>query len=134
MVSLLPLSKLKPLTPPAKLAAVQAGKQAEQQALTYLQQQGLILLERNFRCKVGELDLIMQQDVVVAFIEVKYRHTAEYGGALMSLSARQQQRIIKAASYYLMRYAPHAQARFDVIAIDGDSDLQWLPNAFTTDF
>lgn len=126
--------KTKTLASQTKLAALQAGKEAEERALSYLQQQGLQLLSRNFRCKMGEIDLIMQHHEVLVFIEVKYRHTDQYGGALMSLSARQQQRIIKAASFYLMRYAPHAQARFDVIALEGEHDLQWLPNAFTTDF
>lgn len=133
MASLLRL-KTKASASQNKLAALQAGKEAEERALSYLQQQGLQLLSRNFRCKAGEIDLIMQHREVLVFIEVKYRHTDQYGGALMSLSARQQQRIIKAASFYLMRYAPHAQARFDVIAQEGEHDLQWLPNAFTTDF
>lgn len=133
MASLLRL-KTKTLASPTKLAALQAGKEAEERALSYLQQQGLKLLAQNFRCKAGEIDLIMQHREVLVFIEVKYRHTDQYGGALMSLSARQQQRIIKAASFYLMRYAPHAQARFDVIALEGEHNLQWLPNAFTTDF
>ncbi|WP_051081547.1 YraN family protein [Thiofilum flexile] len=129
------MSNTKPSAADAKkLAAVLAGQQAEEQALVYLQQQGLTLRERNFRCKTGEIDLIMQHGETVVFVEVKYRRSTQYGGALLSISARQQQRIIKTASYYLMRQAPYAQARFDVIALEGENNLHWLPNAFTTDF
>lgn len=117
----------------SKQAAYLAGKQAEDRALDYLEQQGLVLITRNFRCKFGEIDLIMQHEAIVAFIEVKYRHDQTFGGALFSMTQRQQQRISRAASYYLMRYAPDRQARFDVIAQDG-AELQWLPNAFTADY
>jgi putative endonuclease len=133
MASLLPLNKGKVLDLAAKQAAFAAGKAAEDKALDYLQHQGLQLIQRNFRCKVGEIDLIMQQGAIVAFVEVKYRQDKTFGGALFSISTRQQQRIIRAASLYLARFAPDSQARFDVIAVDNDN-LQWLPNAFTADY
>lgn len=113
----------------AKQQALAAGQQAETQACEYLKLQGLQLLERNFRCKYGEIDLIMQQNDIIVFVEVKYRQGQHFGGALLSLQRRQQQRIIRAAQFFLMRY-PNHQARFDLVAIDGDQPIQWVANAF----
>ncbi|WP_213875198.1 YraN family protein [Pseudomonas sp. dw_358] len=113
-----------------------AGQAAEQQALDYLQAQGLRVLHRNWLSKGGELDLVMLDGDTVVFVEVRYRLHAKWGGALGSIDARKQARLIKAAQWFL-QIESHWQSspcRFDVIALEGSADathkVQWLSNAF----
>lgn len=108
-----------------------AGDAGEERALRYLQQQGMTLVERNFRCKGGEIDLIMRDGQALVFVEVRKRANAHYGGAAASVTAHKQARLVLAAQLYLQRQRPLPPCRFDVIAIDGDS-LNWLKNAIET--
>jgi putative endonuclease len=115
--------------PTAKQVTGQAGEDA---ALAHLLQHGLILVERNFRCKGGEIDLIMQErkqgrDELV-FVEVRKRADLRHGGAAASVTPRKQARLILAAQLFLQRYRAPPACRFDVIAIDGDA-LNWIRNA-----
>ncbi len=103
------------------------GQQGEDRALAYLQQQGLHLLERNFRCKVGELDLIMQHGALLVFVEVRQRACHRYGGAAASVTPAKQRRLLRAAQYFLLRYAALPPCRFDLLAIDGEN-LSWMQN------
>ncbi|MBJ9975749.1 YraN family protein [Pseudomonas sp. S75] len=113
-----------------------AGAAAENQALAYLQGQGLTLIERNWRCKGGELDLVMLDADTVVFVEVRYRLHADYGGALESIDGRKQKRLALAATLFLQRQSRWAQCpcRFDVVALQGSHHagrpLLWLKNAF----
>lgn len=110
-----------------------AGQAAEQQALQYLQGQGLHLLAQNWRCKRGELDLVMLDSDTVVFVEVRYRQHAQWGGALASIDARKRQKLILAAQTFLQQESRWANnpCRFDVIAIDSSTpDMNWLRNAF----
>lgn len=104
------------------------GDAAESRALEYLQKQGLILVERNFRCKGGEIDLIMQDRDVLVFVEVRKRADLRYGGAAASVTARKQARLSIAAQTFLQRYRMPPPCRFDVVAIDA-SVMDWLKNA-----
>lgn len=104
------------------------GQAGEDQALVYLEQNGLSLVERNFRCKGGEIDLIMQERGALVFVEVRKRSDIAYGGAAASVTARKKARLINAAQVYLQRYRMPPACRFDVVAIDGAS-LDWLKNA-----
>ncbi|QXI34582.1 YraN family protein [Pseudomonas promysalinigenes] len=113
-----------------------AGQAAEAQALEHLQGQGLKLLARNWRCKGGELDLVMLDADTVVFVEVRYRLHAGFGGALGSIDGRKQKRLVLAATSFLQkepRWADHP-CRFDVVALQGSQHagrpLQWLKNAF----
>ncbi|MFQ6371944.1 YraN family protein [Shewanella sp. YIC-542] len=106
-----------------------SGKDAEQFARRYLEQQGLSFVEQNVRYPFGELDLVMKQHGTWVFVEVKYRTGRGFGGALQALTAAQQQRIRKAASCYLQQHDISDACRFDVIAIDGDQ-VNWLIAAF----
>ncbi len=101
------------------------GWEAEERALQYLLSQGLALLTRNFRCRGGEIDLIMQQGRELVFVEVRFRSSASHGGALASVTSRKQARLVLAAQVFLQRYRQLPACRFDVIAIDG-SVLHWL--------
>jgi putative endonuclease len=114
-----------PRTPTPKQLQGQAG---EDQALVYLEQNGLCLVERNFRCKGGEIDLVMQERGTLIFVEVRKRADIAYGGAAASVTARKQARLITAAQVYLQRYRMPPPCRIDVVAIDGAS-MDWLKNA-----
>jgi putative endonuclease len=103
------------------------GQAGEDEALAYLQRTGLTLVERNFRCKGGEIDLIMKGNSVLVFVEVRKRSDASYGGAAASVTSRKQARLILAAQIYLQRFKMPPACRFDVIAIDGAS-MNWLKN------
>ncbi|MFI4939589.1 MAG: YraN family protein [Burkholderiales bacterium] len=105
-----------------------AGQEGEDVALAHLQAHGLSLRERNFRCKGGEIDLVMQERSALVFVEVRRRADSRHGGAAASVTTAKQRRLIIAAQVYLQRYKMPPACRFDVIAIDG-TDLTWLKNA-----
>jgi putative endonuclease len=105
----------------------QLGLQGENRALDHLRQHGLTLVERNFLCKGGEIDLIMRDGAHLVFVEVRRRADSRHGGAAASITPAKQQRLIRAAQYYLLRLKPLPPCRFDVVAIDGER-LSWLRN------
>ncbi|MFT5643011.1 MAG: putative endonuclease [Janthinobacterium sp.] len=104
------------------------GQIGEDAALAHLQRHGLRLVERNFRCKGGEIDLIMQDRQSLVFIEVRSRANARHGDAAASITIAKQRRLIIAAQVYLLKQKKMPACRFDVIAIDGN-DLRWLQDA-----
>lgn len=114
-----------------KTAQQIAGQAGEDAALAYLAAQGLTLLQRNFRCKGGEIDLVMQDGAALVFVEVRRRANLRHGGAAASITRSKQARLIIAAQLYLQRYRMPPACRFDVIAIDGER-LAWLRNAIDT--
>jgi len=105
-----------------------SGDAAEADALAFLLQQGMVEVERNFRCKGGEIDLIMRERDTLVFVEVRKRSNANYGGALASVTRTKQKRLIIAAQVFLQRYRTPPACRFDVIGYDGDQ-MTWLKNA-----
>ncbi len=111
----------------------QSGDAAEDAALHFLQQQGLRLLQRNYRTPGqggGEIDLILQEtDGTLVFVEVRKRAQRQFGGALASVSRTKQRRIIFAARYYLCRFQRLPPARFDVVACEPEG-LVWQRAAF----
>lgn len=112
-----------------------SGQHYEQLALEYLQQQGLVLLNRNYRCKAGEIDLIMRHHQQVVFIEVKYRASSAFGGAAAAVTYTKQQKLLRAIRWYLQQHKmTDKPCRIDVLAIDGQSPYQynWLKNAITS--
>lgn len=110
------------------------GDDAESQACDYLQQQGLTLVERNYRTRRGEIDLIMRHNTTLVFVEVRLRGSDRFGSAAESVTARKQRRIITAAQHYLQQQPNPPICRFDVLAISGKTDrsIDWIPNAFQT--
>jgi len=106
------------------------GQSAEQQAYDYLLAQGLKPVCRNFNCKVGELDLIMNDKGTLVIIEVRFRKNDYFGGALASITAKKQAKIIKATQYYLLTHTVNSPIRFDVITISPQEGLNWIQNAF----
>lgn len=106
------------------------GDHHEQQARSYLEQQGLRHIASNVRCKRGELDLVMRDGDTLVFVEVRFRASARFGGAAASVDPRKQARLITAASHYLQRQAAERPCRFDVVAIDGSGAIHWIRHAF----
>jgi putative endonuclease len=114
----------------------QTGDAAEEAALYFLQQQGLRLLQRNYRTPGrggGEIDLILQEsDSTLVFVEVRKRTQRQFGGALASVGRVKQRRIIFAARYFLWRWRHLPPTRFDVVAWEADT-LVWQKAAFDAD-
>ena len=108
------------------------GFLAEQRALDYLLARGLVLLERNFRARCGEIDLVMRDGPGLVFVEVRYRASLTWGGAAASVTPAKQQRVRRAAQTWVAarlgsRGLP--ACRFDVVALEGE-DLEWIRGAF----
>lgn len=113
------------------------GRLAEDMACQYLQQQGLTLLQKNFHSRFGEIDLVMQHQQTLVFIEVRYRKNSDYGGPAASITQAKQQKIQKTALYFMQKKGHEVNARFDVLAICGDNlhkpqqlHIEWIKNAF----
>ena len=106
------------------------GAAAEARALTFLQQQGLTLVEQNFSCRWGEIDLILRDQETLVFVEVRQRSSARFGGAAASVSAGKQAKLWRTAEVYLQRVRRIPVCRFDLIAIDGDQ-LEWMRHILT---
>jgi putative endonuclease len=104
------------------------GRQWEQAALAHLRRHGLALVEANFRCKGGEIDLVMRDGESLVFVEVRQRASRNHGGAAASITPAKIRRLVRAAQFYLLRYPTLPPCRFDVVAIDA-GHLDWLRNA-----
>jgi putative endonuclease len=113
-----------------KITSIDKGELYEDRALTFLLQQGQVLVGRNYRCKWGELDLLMDEQGVLVIVEVRYRKNDRYGSALESITAAKQARIIAATKHYIVAKKIDQPIRFDVVAITGDTSPQWIKNAF----
>ena len=107
------------------------GRRAEDLAARFLSQQGLLILEKNYRLRGGEVDLIAKDGSVLVFVEVRYRASEAFGGASESITHQKQQKIIRAASYYLARLPKTPVCRFDCLLFDSlAKEPTWLKNAF----
>lgn len=96
-----------------------------------MESQGAKVIEMNYRCPFGEIDMIAQDEEYLCFVEVKFRQTADTGRPEMAVDFRKQRKICKVADYYFMekRKPYHTQVRFDVISILQD-EIIWYKNAF----
>jgi putative endonuclease len=117
-------------------AHLESGARAEQRALAYLEVHGVRILARNLRCRRDELDIVGWDGDTVALIEVRQRRSRDFGGALASVTAHKQRKLIRAARYLLQRDARlrGRRLRFDVIAVEGHPDgaheIVWIKDAF----
>jgi putative endonuclease len=113
------------------------GVHAEQLAGRYLESRGLIVIARNVRFKVGEIDLVCLDQQVLVIVEVRLRRNDEFGGALASINTWKQRKLIRATQCFLQRSSEwaHLPLRFDVIAITGlphrDPEITWIKQAFS---
>lgn len=113
------------------------GAVIEQEVLHYLEKKGLKLIQRNFSCKMGEIDIIMQERNSIVFVEVRYRKNNNFGSGAETITHRKQQRIIKTAHFFLLKNPKLATfpCRFDVVSVQPDlnnqyNEIHWIPNAF----
>ena len=113
-----------------------SGHRAERIAETHLTGYGLTLIARNYRCRFGEIDLVMQDRDTTVFVEVRLRQTQgdnDFGGAAASIGPGKQARIIAAAQHYLadMRHPP--PCRFDAVLLNqlSAAKIEWIKDAFS---
>ena len=114
-----------------------AGQNAESVALDYLAGQGLTCVARNYRCRSGELDLVLLDGATLVVAEVRFRKASAFASAAQSVGRQKQRRLVSATQHFLMRH-PELQehaVRFDVVALDenvtgGTSRIQWIKDAF----
>ena len=107
------------------------GSHYEALAAKFLKERGYEILERNYRCRMGEIDIICKDDKYLVFVEVKYRSGSGQGGAFMAVDHKKQHRISRVAAYYLLEHQMDegTPCRFDVVAVRGDA-VQLVKNAF----
>jgi putative endonuclease len=115
-----------------------SGRQGEQTALAFLEQQGLELVARNHRCRLGEIDLIMRDGHVLVFVEVRYRASTRFGSGAATITRRKQRRIILAARHFLagLRARALPTCRFDVVSLSQRNyatPIEWIRDAFSED-
>jgi putative endonuclease len=118
------------------------GQYTEILACQYLENKGFKLIEKNFNCRMGEIDLIMKDEDSLVFVEVRYRKNNNFGSGAESITASKQSKLIKTASLYLQRHDKLNKypSRFDVVSITGfietsnidNMNFDWIKNAFGT--
>jgi putative endonuclease len=108
----------------------QPGRDAEDAALAYLQRHGMALVQRNYRCRFGEIDLVMRDGGMLVFVEVRYRASRAFGGAAASITPGKQDRLLAAARHFLARHHDAPACRFDAVLLNGDGRIDWIKNAF----
>ncbi len=114
------------------------GKSAEEFAKHYLQRQGMTLISQNYRCKYGEIDLIMRDKKTTVFVEVRYRTSQHFGSGAETVDYHKQRKLLTTASHYLQNNPKAAKqpCRFDVISLTAkpssgteDYSVQWIADA-----
>jgi putative endonuclease len=123
------------LSRPQASASRESGAQWEKSAELFLCEQGLKLLQRNFSSRLGEIDLIMEDETTIVFVEVKYRKNSQHGSGADAVTFQKQRKISQTAAWYLARHPHRAEqfCRFDVISIEtrhDDQSVNWIKGAF----
>lgn len=111
------------------------GRAFEDQAMAFLQSHGLDLVERNFCCRCGEIDLVMLDSKTLVFVEVKYRRNSQHGEAVEQVTASKRRKLVNSALVFLSCKSQYSSypCRFDVVAISsraGSDNIHWVANAF----
>ncbi|PHV11660.1 YraN family protein [Chitinimonas sp. BJB300] len=104
------------------------GAAAETLAAAYLVQRGLSIVVRNWRCRMGELDLIANDAGTLVFVEVRSRAVGRFGDAAASITASKQAKLVAAAQQYLATLSRTPPCRFDAVLLDGTAEPRWLKN------
>ena len=110
----------------------EVGSRYELQAAAYLQQKGMQILEKNYRCRIGEVDLIGRDQEYLVFVEVKFRRNLSYGAPAEAVTLLKQMTIRRVAEWYLAQrgLAAETPCRFDLVGIDGNGAMVHYPDAF----
>jgi putative endonuclease len=111
------------------VSRIEIGQEGEDLAAAFLQAKGMQIVERNFRAKVGEIDLVAKDGDEIVFVEVRARATKDFGGAAASVGGAKRKKLIRAANVWLQARGYDGACRFDVVAVDGGK-LEHLPAAF----
>jgi putative endonuclease len=123
------------------------GRAAENAAEDFLQQQGCKTLQRNFRCRMGEIDLVVRDGDCLVFAEVRFRRSGQHGSGAESITHTKRQKLIRSAAYYLrtQKISSHQVCRFDVLSVRqtnatepsshtvADYAIDWIRSAFRAD-
>lgn len=112
------------------------GKSAENLACAFLQKQGLRLVSRNYYCRMGEIDLVMQDKEHLVFVEVRYRNDLRFGSSIESVTRHKQTKLCRTGLYYLQQHQLLEKIcyRFDIVGItsqSGKPQVEWVKNAFS---
>ncbi|HEY1057136.1 MAG TPA: YraN family protein [Limnobacter sp.] len=137
-LSRIPWAPAKPATSPASIPSARqqhirrSGQEAEARALAFLQQQGLVPIARNYRCKCGELDLLMADGDTAVVVEVRKRRSTSHGHPLETIDPFKRQRISLCAQLWWIRQGQrqYKHLRFDVVSILNEAQPQWIRNAW----
>lgn len=125
-----------------KIDRIAIGKSAESAAQNYLRHQGLVCLKQNFRCRMGEIDLVMRDHDCLVFVEVRFRRQGQHGDGAESITHAKRQKLIRCAAFYLRacRVSSHQVCRFDVVSVSlalptsGQGyEFEWIRSAFRAD-
>jgi putative endonuclease len=117
---------------------LKTGKRAEDFAKDYLKRHGLKFVQSNYRCKHGEIDLIMRDQTTTVFVEVRYRNNTDFGTGAETVDYKKQSKLLASAAYYLQSHpdAARGACRIDVMSLTRDSknrgepfQVEWIPNA-----
>jgi putative endonuclease len=114
----------------------QRGQRAEGLALAHLEARGLTCVDRNFRCRAGEIDLVMQSATTLVFVEVRSRRSADFVSPLESVDFRKRAKLVRTAGWFLVTHPAfrHHRVRFDVVSVEGPCGgvyrLKWVRDAF----
>lgn len=110
---------------------VDTGKNREKQAALFLEKQGFQVLQRNFRCRQGEVDIIGIHENCLVFVEVKYRSSSKAGMPEEAVGVQKQRKICQASDYFRLKHREYQtlQIRYDVVAMLSDR-IRWYKNAF----
>ncbi|WP_185964490.1 YraN family protein [Aliikangiella marina] len=122
-----------------RLTKREFGSEIEALVCEYLTQQGCSIIETNFLCKLGEIDIIASYDKTLIFVEVRYRKKSGFGGAAESVNFKKRQRIINTAQFYLQqnKLTNKTQGRFDVFCVEGNGQrmqYNWIKDAFSAEW
>ncbi len=117
------------------MSSLATGARIEDSACNYLQANNLAIIARNFKCKVGEIDLIARDQEDLVFVEVRYRKNTNFGSAAETVNVYKQRKVIRAAQIFLQvnQWAQQQYCRFDVLALSGSIDtpqIEWIKDAF----
>jgi putative endonuclease len=117
---------------------LESGRKAERIARRFLEKRGLRLIVANYRCRYGELDLVMHDKRRLIIIEIRYRRDRSFMSPGESIDAAKRQRIARASLHFIQHNPQHQRwpVRFDVVSLSGpldDTDIDWMPGAFTAE-
>lgn len=122
-----------------KAEHLKQGEDAEMACCSYLKSHGLKLIDRNFSCRLGEIDIIMHDNNMLVFVEVRFRKSNVFGGGLESITLSKQNKLRKAAEFYMQQNNQYKNARFDVVSMSTHTqarpssrhyNFDWIKNAF----